>query len=101
MVTFLIAFVGYTAAGAVLWIPLAVVGRRKRRTRAVNRYLVGAAAMGMICAVIAASSERLVNQCRDAGNPTCYDFGATGLQLLFLGGYGFAVLLMAWLIHRD
>jgi hypothetical protein len=51
--------------------------------------------------VVAASSARLVNQCEAAGNPDCLDFGSTGIQMLFLGGYGLAVLLTAYLIQRD
>ena len=101
MTTFLLAFLGYTAAGLLLWIPLAVVARGRRRTKTVQRYVIGAAGTGFVCALIAASSERLVSQCEAAGNSNCFDSGATGLQMLFLGGYGFAVLLAAFLIYRD
>lgn len=101
LIAFLIAFLAYLAAGVLLWIPLAVIGRRRRRAKTVRRYLIGAAVAGFICALIVASSERLVNQCEAAGNPGCFDVGSAGLQLLFIGGYGFAVLLAAFLIYRD
>jgi hypothetical protein len=101
MTTFLLALLLHTAAAVVLWLPLAWIGRRRRRMGTVRRYLVGAAATGLVCAVVAASSERLVNQCEAAGNPDCLDFGSTGIQIIFLGGYGLAVLLTAYLIHRD
>ena len=101
MLTFLIAFVIFTGLALVLWIPLAIIGRRKGRHRTVTRYAAGAVATGVVCALVASSSDRLVKQCEAAGNPTCVDFGATGLQMLFLGGYGFAVLLNAFLIFRD
>ncbi len=101
MLTFLIAFLIFTGVALALWIPLAVIGRRKGRHKTVTRYVYGAIGTGVVCALVASSSERLVDQCEVAGNPTCIDFGATGIQMLLLGGYGFAVLLNAFLVYRD
>jgi hypothetical protein len=63
--------------------------------------LVAAAVVSVLCALVAAGSERLVDQCEAAGNLDCVDFGGTGLQLLFVAGYGVPALVRAFLLARE
>ena len=101
MVTFLGAFVAFTAGLLVLAMPVLVVARRIGRENVVRRFLWGAGLVGAFCGLISASSVHLVRQCEEAGNLNCIDYGATGLQLVFVGVYTLAAWVSAFLLKRD
>lgn len=99
--TFLVALGLFTVLVGILTIPLIVVTRRRERQETVRKFLFTGAAVAISCAMISATSERLVRQCEEAGNPTCVDFGASGIQFVLVAGYGIAVAIATLNIHRS
>jgi len=99
--TFITSLVIYIGLIGVLASPLFVVIWRRDRLITGRNFLVGALVIGILCATIETVSERQVLQCIDAGNSDCFDSGAAGLQLLFVGLYSVAAWWNAFLIWRD
>ena len=101
MATFAVAFVLFTGALLVISVPVVFLARRRGRSKTARRFLIAAGAVGLICAIVSAGSERLEGQCQTAGNPNCYDFGGTGLQFLLVAGYIISALTKALALRRD
>jgi len=101
MATFLSALLFYAALLLVCTAPVLVLAWRRRRTRTVSRFLVAGASVGLIAAGGTATSERLVNQCTEAGNSICLDSGFAGLQILLVGGYIVAAVAKAYILYVD
>lgn len=101
MTTFLSALGLFTVLVGTLSIPLVVVARRRGRTETIRKFLLAGAAVAVAGATVSATSERLVRQCEEAGNPTCVDFGAMGIQFVLVAGYGIAVVIATLSIHRS
>lgn len=101
MATFFRALVLLTGLMLLLAVPLFLVTRRTGRRATARRFLIAAVILGVFCAGLSASSERLVNQCRAAGNPTCLDFGASGLQTLLIAGYAIMSWIMTVVVYRE
>jgi hypothetical protein len=96
---FFTAFFQFTAIAVVTAIPVLVLARRTHRPTG-RRFLIGAGACGLICGILGATSKRLVDQCLAAGNPTCVDYGTTGMQVLTVAGYALVALLGAYRLWR-
>ena len=78
MTTFIIAFFGFTALQLVLGSPIFYFTWRSGRRAIARRFLQSAIVVGAICAVFSASSERLVNQCREANNLAVFRLRLSG-----------------------
>jgi hypothetical protein len=101
--TLVVSFFLFGAVSLVLGLPLFLVARNTGRPDTVRRFAGGAAFVGLFCATLTFSSERLVNQCLATGsNPayTCLDPGSAGLQALAIVGYGIVAWLTALALWR-
>ena len=100
VLTFLFAFALFTAIMVVTALPVILLSRHRNPVRA-RRFLVGAVAAGLVCGVLAATSEKLVDDCVAAGNPTCVDYGGTGMQAMIAVGYAAVALVRGYQLWRD
>ena len=98
---FITSMVLYGGLLAVLAAPLFYVTWRKDRLTAARNFGIGGLVIALLCAVLAVVSERQVLQCLDAGNSDCFDSGAVGLQLLFIGIYVAIAWSNAFWMWRD
>jgi Tfp pilus assembly protein FimT len=98
---FITSMVIYAGLLAVLAAPLFYVTWRKNRLTAARNFVISALVIALLCAVLAVVSERQVLQCIDAGNSDCFDSGAVGLQLLFIGIYVVIAWSNAFWMWRD
>ena len=99
--TLVIAFFQFGIAALVLGTPLFLMARRKGRPELLRKFVIGAAGIGLFCGLVAAGSERLVNQCDAAGNPTCIDYGGAGFQVFALFGYALVAFGSALALRRE
>lgn len=99
--SFLAPLLVYATAMAIGAWPLYVVARRRGLTDKVRRFAVALGVAAISCAVLAQSSDRLVEQCRAQHLQQCFDFGSAGMQLLIVLGYIGTALGSAWLLVRD
>jgi hypothetical protein len=97
LTTFLVVGGGLLLAA----VPVFLVGRVRNEPRLVRSFGLGAIAVAILCAAIAAGSERQVAQCLEAGNSDCIDSGAAGLQLVIVVIYVIAAWSTAWLTYRE
>lgn len=103
MTTLFVSFVLFTAVSLALGIPLFLVARSVGRVDSARRFAGGAAFVGLFCATLAYSSDRLVNQCIASGaNPefACVDLGSAGLKAMALAGYAIVAWLTAIVLWR-
>lgn len=82
-------------------VPVFVVARLKDEPQLIRSFGLGAVGIAILCAAVAAGSERQVAQCLDAGNSDCIDSGAAGLQLLMIVLYVITAWSTAWLNYRQ
>lgn len=101
MATFAVAFLIFSGLVLIASVPLLIVALRRQKARTVRHFLIAGGLVALLCAATSAGSERLVRQCREAGNPTCLDYGASGLQLLLLAGYAVVAWIVAYNISRE
>ncbi len=101
MIALVIAFFKFGVAALVLGTPLFLMARRKGRPEVLRKFVIGAAGIGLFCGLVAAGSERLVNRCDAAGNPTCIDYGAAGFQVFALVGYALVAFGSALALRRE
>jgi len=101
VITLIIASFLFSGAALVLGTPLFLMARRKGRPEILRRFFIGAAGIGLFCGLVSARSERLVNQCEVAGNPTCIDYGAVGFQIFALFGYALGAIGSALTLRRE
>jgi hypothetical protein len=97
---FLGAFVPLTSIMVLAALPVVFFSRRTNPAKA-RRFLIAAAVAGLSCGVLAATSKKLVDDCLAAGNTSCLDFGATGLQAMIVIGYAATALISGFLLWRD
>lgn len=97
LTTFLVVGGGLLLAA----VPVFIVGRLRKEPRLIRSFGLGALAIAILCAAVAAGSERQVTQCLDAGNSDCVDSGAAGLQLVMIVVYVIAAWSTAWLTYRE
>ena len=94
-------FLTVTGVVLILGAPILVISWRRKRTKTMRNFLIGGATVALMCAVLAAVSQRQMAQCEAAGNPDCIDPGAAGLQLLFIANYLLVAWIAAILMYRD
>lgn len=85
----------------IVSIPIVVVARRKGRAALVRRFGIAAAVVGLVCAVLAWTSRVLVDQCVEAGNTSCVDYGGRGFQVTLVTVYAAAAIWTAISLARD
>ena len=78
--------------------PLFYIARKRGRRDTIRSFAIGGAAVVIFIATLAYVSEIQVEQCLEAGNPSCLDSGTPGLQLVILGAYVVASWWSAWSI---
>ena len=101
MTTFFTATLLFTGLSLLLAVPVIVAAYRRGRSQMIKRFLISGLAVGLFCGALEANSERLVNQCIAARLVDCVDYGAAGIQVLAVAGFGFTALLKAWLLRDE
>ena len=101
MATFLGSWLFYTALLLLSATPVAVVARRKGRSDRAKRFLWTALGLGLMCGLLAVSSERSVSRCEAVGNTVCLDFGTAGMQFLLVTLYLISVVIGIVVLTRD
>ena len=85
-------------------IPVLVIAWRHGRKKLFRNFLIAAATVAVLSAIIGASSAHLVEQCGGAGAvgaERCVDLGSAGIRVLLLGGYILTALAEAYLLSQD
>lgn len=90
--TFFTTFLVFLALLGALGSPLWVVAARRGRTRTIRNFAIGAGLVSLASGLMAYISERQMAQCEAAGNPSCFDYGTTGFQILMV----FVFVVVAW-----
>lgn len=98
---FVIAFLAFSGIVAALGLPLWVVAGRRRRHTTIRNYAAGGAIVVLLCATVEVASRRAEAQCEAVGNPSCYDPGGPGLQMVMLGVYLIFTWYVAYMMWRD
>lgn len=101
MTTFLQALLLYGGIAAVATVPIVLVARSKRRAPLARQFIIAAAIVGGLCALLAWTSRVLVDQCIAAGNTACFDYGGKGFQVMLVAIYSIVALSTAISIARD
>jgi hypothetical protein len=101
MVSFLRYAAIYIALLGLFAAPVLAVARHYRQATTFRRFLIAAVAVGVVCGAMAAVSQRLEQQCQEAGNTSCQDYGGDGLVNLLLVGFLATSLGRAYLIHNE
>ena len=101
MITLISASLIYTAIMLIFSGPVLFVARQRELPKMARRFLIAAGVCGLICGVLSAGSERLVNQCEAAGNLSCVDSGSSGFQLMIVAGYLGTSLVRSYLVAHD
>lgn len=98
---FITSLVIFGALLIFLAAPLYIVTWRRTRLTTARNFVLGALFIALLCATLETVSKRQVLQCIEAGHSDCFDSGAAGLQLLFVGLYAVTSWANAYLISRD
>ncbi len=102
MLSFLSTVLIYVAVLLVCSVPPVIVARRNPYFGTVGRkFLLAALAFGLVCGLVVASSNELIEQCKSQGNTQCHDSGATGLVTIIIGGFAVTSVVRAYLMATD
>jgi hypothetical protein len=101
MSTFLTSLLLFTGLLLVISVPVLVVARQRGRAGTVRRFPIAAVVTALFCATLAATAVGLEERCEAAGNPNCFDSGATGLQTLAVVVFAGIAWVNAYMIYRD
>ena len=82
-------------------LPVVILARRREVEGIARRYLTMVAGLTLFCAAISASSTHLVNQCQQAGNSQCVDFGSSGSQVFVVGAFALVCAIKTIVLYRD
>lgn len=97
----MVALLLFTGLALVFGAPVFVVARLRDRKKTARGFLIAAGVIGVLSAIISFSSEMLESRCEASGNPSCLDFGASGLQLVLVVGYVLASWIVAYIQFQD
>lgn len=86
---------------ALLFAPVLYLARRRGQTGTIRSFAIAGLVVVALCIAVAVSSDRLVDQCLEAGNTQCSDRGSSGMQALFMGGFGIAAGLRSYFLWKD
>lgn len=81
----------------ILGSPLFIVAGKLRRTNVMVKFLGIAIILAALIAGMEATSDLLVERCRESGNTGCMDYGASGGWVIAVGGFTAA----AWIRARN
>lgn len=101
MTTFLTSLLLFAALLAALGAPLWCVAYRVGRRTTIKNFFFLASGIAFAGALMAAISERQMAQCRAAGNPACFDYGTTGMQMVMVFFFVVAAWWSAYSIWRG
>ena len=73
-------------------IPTFYLAWRKGRHKTIRRFLIAAIAIGLLVAVISASSGQLLEQGQNANNRDCFDSGSAAMRLIFMVSF----IIISW-----
>lgn len=91
----------FVGLATMIGLPAMVVAFLRREIRTLRKFVIAGVAVGVLVAILAATSDLLVSRCREAGNTGCLDYGATGIQTLILVVYGLVSVVAALRIQRG
>ena len=97
-ITALVIFVGIVG---LVGLPLWFVAGQRFRWHTIRNYAVSGLVVALLCAFVEVATVRAEEQCAAAGNPTCYDPGGPGLQMVMVGVYLVANWATAYLMWRE
>ena len=89
---FFSSFVISTGILFLFKIPTFYLAWRKGRKKTIRRFLMAGIAVGLVVAVISATSERLVEQCEAVNYLGCVDYGSAGMRLTIM----VAFIIVSW-----
>ncbi|MEM9565112.1 MAG: hypothetical protein AAGA93_20985 [Actinomycetota bacterium] len=103
MVSFLLDAGGLVALFLAFSVPAVIAARRNRRRYpdAERKFVLGAIGCGLVCAVLLAISDRLVDQCLAEGNTQCDDAGGIGPIVMIGVGFLAVSLFRTYLMVVD
>lgn len=81
---FVSSFVISTGILFLFAIPTFYLAWRKGRKKTIRRFLIAGSTVGLILAVISATSQRLVEQCEAVNYLGCVDYGSAGMRLTII-----------------
>lgn len=81
--------------------PLFVLAWQRERLITARNFLATAGVIALFAGFMVHNSERQIEQCRAAGNPSCWDSGTAGLMIVFIGTYAVVSWVVAWNIWRE
>ncbi len=102
MMSFLLTVLIYVGVLLVCSVPAVIVAQRNPYFGNVGRkFVLAALACGLVCGLVVASSNELIDQCKAQGNTQCHDSGATGLVTIVIGGFAVTSVVRAYLMATD
>ncbi|MEL6980898.1 MAG: hypothetical protein AAFO29_00585 [Actinomycetota bacterium] len=102
MLQFLTTVLLYLGILLACSLPVVLVARRDDYHRGVGRkFVLAGLGAGLGCGLVVASSNRLVQQCEEAGNSQCFDAGATGLVTVVIAGFVIVSVIRAYLLLTE
>ncbi len=81
----------------LLGAPLFIVAGKLKRSKVMIKFVAIAAVLAALIGGMEATSDLLVERCRESGNTGCMDYGASGAWVIAVGGFTAA----AWIRARN
>ena len=94
----LLIFGGIVAAG---FTPLWIVAARMGRRLTIRNYAIAGAVVALLSALVEVASNRAVAQCEVEGNPSCFDPGGAGLELVMISLYFIATWYVTYMMWKE
>ncbi len=101
LAAFLSTFLKVTAVLLLVSVPVFLLARKRADSEITRKFLIGASAVGLFCAVAAAGAHRQISNCKAAGNPSCFDSGGAGIQVLAIVGFVVVAGIKTMDLYRD
>lgn len=101
MATFLKSLVLFAVIMIVLTGPLVYLARQRRLSTTIRNFVVSAGLVVLVCALMAFSSERLVEQCEAEKGSRCVDAGSVGMQVVIVTIYGIVALIRTYNLRKS
>ncbi len=101
LAAFLSTFLKVTAVLLVVSVPVFLLAKKRADTKISRKFLIGASAVGLFCAVAAAGAYRQISNCEAAGNHSCFDSGGAGIQMLAIVGFVVVAGIKTMGLYRD
>ncbi len=101
LAVFLTTLLKVTAVLLLLSVPVFLLARKRADTEISRKFVIGASAVGLFCAVAEAGAHRQIANCEAAGNPSCFDSGGAGIQLLAIASFVIVAGVKTMDLYRD